>query len=120
MEDLEPTYPAFIVYDDNSITSHTALTDWTNDVDQWYWSDSGDYLIDSLGRKFVQNDQRGSDDRPIEIPTWRFDVEVDERVVDSLVSAGLGTPDWAERDQLADSRQRIRYMIDQVVKFDAR
>ena len=117
MEDLEPTYPAIIVYDDNSITSYTALTDWTHDVDQWYWSDPGDYLIDSSGRKFVQNAQRGTDERPIEIPTWQFDSDVDEGLVDSLVSAELGDADWDERDQLADAQRRIRHMIDRMVAF---
>ena len=119
MVDIEPMYPVLKVYEDKSVASFTALTDWTHDVDQWYWSDPGDYIIDSVGRKFVQVDLRGTDNRPIEIPTWRFESDVDEATIECLVSLALGADEWSDRDQLVDSRQRIRYMIDRMVEFDA-
>ena len=117
MESVPPEFPTLIVYEDSSIGAYTAIEDWTNDVDQWYWSDPEDYLIDCRGRKYIQKAQRGHDERPTEIPSWEFDSNVDENLIDSLVSTELGSSDWTARDELADSNERIRYMIEQVLRF---
>ncbi len=72
MEGIQPTFPTFPalhVHEDNSVGSLRSLDDWTHDVDQWFWSDPCDYLIDSLGMKFVQECERAPDRRPVDIRT---------------------------------------------------
>ena len=86
---IHPIFPALHVHEDDSVVLLRSLDDWTDDVDQWFWSGPGDYLIDSRGLKFVQQCERASDKRPIDVPTWKFDSKMDETLIRSLLEAEL-------------------------------
>lgn len=118
METIQPTFPALHVHEDDSVGSLRSLADWTHDVDQWFWSGPGDYLIDSTGLKFVQECERAPDSRPVDVPTWRFDSKMDEALIRSLLESELGE-DPLKQGQTGDSVERIRAMIDRMVEHDA-
>ena len=118
METIQPTFPALHVHEDDSVGSLRSLDDWTHDVDQWFWSGPGDYLIDSTGLKFVQECERAPDSRPVHVPTWRFESKMDETLIRSLLESELGE-DPLRQDQKGDSEERIRAMIDRMVEHDA-
>lgn len=75
MSPLEPTFPAIKVHRDGSLGLLLSIDYWRGDVDQWYWGDEGDYLIDSRGTKF---EQEGTwlDKRPIDVPRWKYSTEL--------------------------------------------
>ncbi|RYD74388.1 MAG: hypothetical protein EOP84_20005 [Verrucomicrobiaceae bacterium] len=122
MGDISPIFPALIVYEDATVGSLTSLGEWTGDVDQWFWSDPGAFLIDSHGRRFDQQCERDSGGRPIDIPRWKYTSQVDEDVIASLVARTLGMKNEAKArlGSATKGRGRIRCLIDQVVEFDAR
>ena len=118
METIKPTFPALHVHEDNSVGSLRSLDDWTHDVDQWFWSGPGDYLIDSTGLKFVQECERTSDSRPVDVPTWRFDSQLDETLIRSLIECELAE-NPLKLDQKGDSEASIRAMIGRIIERDA-
>ncbi len=67
-----PEFPALIVFDDGSVGGLSHPDYWTEDVDHWFWSSPGDYLVDVLGRKFEQLGERDDSGRPVAAPTWNF------------------------------------------------
>ena len=118
METIQPTFPALHVHEDQSVGSLRSIDDWTHDVDQWFWSGPGDYLIDSVGLKFVQECERASDNRPTDVPAWKYDSKVDESLIHSLLVAELGEIPL-EQDYCQNREQRIRSLIGRMIEFDA-
>lgn len=117
MTTVKPTFPALQVHEDGSIGPLLSLEDWTHDVDQWFWSEPDVYIIDSLGLKFVQECERASDRRPVDVPVWKFDSRLEEAVIRSLIVTFIGAP--VKEDQAIDRGQRIRNMINLVIEFDS-
>ena len=80
-----PEFPALIVCDDGSVGGLSHLDYWTQDVDQWFWSSPGTYLVDVLGRKFEQVGERNDSGRPLAPPTWTFIRQMDLAEIQQLV-----------------------------------
>ena len=122
MSNAKPVFPALVVYDDDSVGAYTYLEDWTEDVDQWYWSSPSDYLIDSTGMKFVQSGRDADQSPPSEIPKWKAELPVDEDLINALVTRSLGQEDASVAVQADQNNResRIRHQIERVVKFEAK
>ena len=68
-EASEPTFPAWLVHDDGSITVVASLDEWSCDPDLW-WIDASDFIVDQRGTRFALTPLLDSRGRPAQPPTW--------------------------------------------------
>ena len=80
-EASEPTFPAWLVHDDGSITVVSSLVEWSCDPDLW-WIDVSDFIVDQRGTRFALTPLLDSHGRPAQPPTWHAvdQVAASERV----------------------------------------
>lgn len=83
---IAPVFPAIIVHRDGSLELLLSIDCWRDDVDQWYWGDQGDFLVDAKGIRFEQ-DGTWIDQRPIAIPEWRCSEALPFSVLAELAAA---------------------------------
>lgn len=89
MDPPQPAFPAILVHSDGSMGLLLSIDYWSGDVDQWYWVEESDCLIDAHGLKFEQTEQ-WVDGRPSAIPGWRHTGEL---TYSGLVSLAAASPD---------------------------
>lgn len=115
MDSVNPEFPALLIHEDGSIGVLRSIDDWKFDVDQWFWSEPGEYLIDSFGRKFVQDGERAIDYRPVDVPNWKFESSLCEDQVNLIAATKLGTnPDNGDppRNDEIDIRELIQQLME--------
>jgi hypothetical protein len=116
MGNIDPVFPALLVHNDGSISGFFNLTCWTKDVDQWFWSVGGEYLVDSRGWRFDQVAERSVDLCPAAPPLWRFTQRLEEDYIQKIVAEdarSLGKPeiDGAAIALLVTSDERIALLV---------
>ena len=84
-DNSNPAFPALIVADDGSVGGLEDIRSWSDDVDQWFWSEPNSYLVDCEGRRFKQVCERASDGRPLDVPLWIFDRELSHQFIRALI-----------------------------------
>ena len=94
-ETPQPEFPALLVESDGSLELLTSNTEWSDDVDHWYWSSPDAYLIDQQLRRFEPDAERSTDGRPHEVPDWRFSTILEVRAIERLIQ---DNPDGYDRD----------------------
>ena len=103
-----PEFPAIIVFEDGSIGGLSHPDYWTEDVDSWFWSSAGDYLIDARGRKYEQVGDRDDSGRPLAPPTWTFVCSMDVDEVSHLA-----------RSEFPSVAGSIRQIVEAICVIDA-
>lgn len=113
MHSRQPRYPALIVHYDGSLGLLAAQEYWSEDVDQWFWSDEGDYLIDSEASRFDQQCVRDAGGRPLAVPAWSYSSPLSESEVYSLAASA---PDpqicLDEVARVGSAKGRIAFFIE--------
>lgn len=112
MDSVRPKYPALYVYYDGSLGVLITQECWTQDVDRWFWSNAGEYLVDSEAVRFDQRCARSTDGRPVDVPEW---IRVSTLSADDVYSLAESSPDpkvmLNQLDQLNSATARIAYLI---------
>jgi hypothetical protein len=115
MNSLQPRYPALIVHYDGSLGVLAAHEYWSGDVDQWFWSDAGDYLIDSEAARFDQHCVRDVGGRPLAVPEWSYTSPLS---ADEVYSLAASAPDpqirLADLACVGSAVGRIAFLIERV------
>lgn len=115
MHSRQPQYPALIVHYDGSLGLLAAKEYWSGDVDQWFWSDAGDYLIDSEAARFDQHCVRDDGGRPLAVPDWSYTSPLSAVEVYSLAESA---PDpqicLADLACVGSAVGRIAFLIERV------
>ncbi len=90
MHSLQPRYPALVVHSDGSLGVMATQECWFRDIDQWFWSDAGDYLVDSEAARFDQHCVRDDGGRPLAVPEWSYTSPLS---ADEVYSLAASAPD---------------------------
>ena len=118
----QPSFPALLVCEDGSVGALYDLAGWTDDVDHWFWSSGGEYLIDVHGITYIQDGERATDGRPNSVPKWKSDSSKSEEEMLAILVNSDGD-NWLDRIELGhvlDQEERLRYIIESFARYDSR
>ena len=121
MSRILPVFPVLIVYEDGSVGIFHDLSDWSGDVDQWFWSSGSEYIIDTTGSTFIQEGERDTSGRPISVPDWKLCSKKSETEILDIIVRSAGDK-WLNRrnlNSIAEPLNRLRYIFDSFGRFDS-
>ncbi len=112
-------FPALKVHEDGSLGVLEDISYWEKDVDQWYWSQPGEYLIDSLAGRFDQKGPRCPDGTPYQVPEWSFSGEIDSVTLVTLAEVAPDPPiSLAEFKAIEGRKERVAFLMEVVRQCD--